>query len=121
MADISMPAVDFAARAKEYARALDSFDADDISSYYAKNAVVRVAGAMPVIGRDAIRQSLARFLATLEGARHTHNHSVVTLPVTYVNHWRDRQIEAVEVRFYLEARLAGAISSFERNDPALAA
>ena len=137
-----MPKAEFAARATEYARALDSFDAAGIASYYAKDAVARVAGASPIRGRDAIRQSLARFLGTVESTRHTHvmlwigddvsvleadvtltltDRSVVTLPVTYVHHWRDEMIEAAEVRFYLEARLAGAISTFERADCALAA
>ena len=128
-------------RVESYFSALDSLDADAIASYFAPEATVSIAGAAPIVGQAAIRKALVELSLRMDDLHHepvqlfsTGNVSVfeadmnVTLadgtalrfPVTHIIRWVDGLIADARVNVYLEARLALALSAFDRTRTAYA-
>ena len=123
------------ARVRRYFRALDTLDADAVSSFFAVDATVRIMGVSPITGRAAIRKALVRFSLEADELRH----DAVTLwtagslsvfdadvtlavaagtrlvfPATYSMRWADGMIQEACLNLYLESRMAVALSAFDR-------
>lgn len=122
-------------RVKRYFGALDTLDADTVASFCASGAMVRLSGATPILGREAIRKALVRFSLGVDDLHHEPvllwtagslsvfeadvtltlaDHSTLTFPVTHIIRWAEGLIEEARVNIYLESRLQLAMSAFDR-------
>ncbi len=51
--------------------AIDAGDADAFASHLAEDAVFQFGNAEPIAGREAVRETVAAFLASIQGLEHT--------------------------------------------------
>ena len=122
-------------RVKRYFGVLDSLDADAVASFCTRDAVVRLPGTVPIIGKEAIRKALVRFSLGLDELHHAPvlvwtagslsvfeadvtltltDRSALTFPVTHIIRWSGDLIEEASINIYLESRLELAMSAFDR-------
>ena len=123
------------ARIKKYFGALDTLDADAVASFFAAGATVSLPGMAPISGRAAIRRALVQFSLDVDDLRHAPvqlwtagnlsvfeadmtlilaDRTTLAFPVTHIVRWVDGMIAEARVNIYLEARLAVAMSAFDR-------
>jgi len=123
------------ARIKKYFGALDTLDADAVASFFAAGATVSLPGMAPISGRAAIRRALVQFSLDVDDLRHAPvqlwtagnlsvfeadmtlilaDRTTLAFPVTHIVRWVDGMIDEARVNIYLEARLAVAMSAFDR-------
>jgi SnoaL-like protein len=123
-------------RVTTYFGALDRLDADEVASFFAREATVRLPGAAPILGRTAIRKAMVQFSLNVDELHHEPvelftagdlsvfeadmtlnlaDHTALSFPVTHIIRWVDGLIEQTAVNIYLESRLAVALSAFDRT------
>jgi hypothetical protein len=114
---------------------LETLDADAMASFFSAGAIVRLAGASPIVGRIAIPKAFIQLSLEVDELRHhpvtlwsAGNLSVleadvtmtlvdrttIAFPATYCIRWAEGLIEEARVNLYLESRLAVAMSAFDR-------
>jgi len=122
-------------RVKKYFRVLDTLDADAAASFFSAGAAVRLAGALPISGRAAIRKAFVQLSLDVDELHHhpvtvwtagslsvleadvtvtLGDRTTITFPATYSIRWAEGLIEEASVNLYLESRLAVAMSAFDR-------
>ena len=122
-------------RMNKFFGALDSLDADATAAFFAPGATVRLPGTEPLVGQSVIRRALVEFSLCVDDLRHESvqlwiagqmsvfeadvtvklaDRPALTFPVTHIVRWRDGLIQEATVEIYMEARLAVAMSAFNR-------